>query len=66
MPAISLIDLEVWMLDKTTFQNESAFQMTLYLARSMLAEKLITEKEYRDFKKEIIKRYEPFFGDLYT
>lgn len=66
MPVILLIDLGVWTLDKTTFQNESAFQMTLYLARSMLAEKLITEKEYRDFKKEIIKRYEPFFGDLYT
>lgn len=66
MPATSLIGLGVWTLDKTTFQNESTFQMTLYLARTMLADKLITEKEYRDFKKEIIKRYEPFFGDLYT
>ncbi|WP_370839048.1 SHOCT domain-containing protein [Phascolarctobacterium faecium] len=56
----------MWTLDKTTFENESAFQMTLYLARTMLEDKLITEKEYRDFKKEIIKRYEPFFGDLYT
>ena len=32
----------------------------------MLAEKLITGKEYRDFEQEMLRRYQPFSGDLYT
>ncbi|WP_444310699.1 SHOCT domain-containing protein [Megasphaera sp.] len=23
-------------------------------------------KEYRDFEQEMLRRYQPFFGDLYT
>ena len=53
-------------MDKRSFQNETAFQMAMYLARRMLAEKLITGKEYRDFVQEMICRYLPFSGDLYT
>ena len=49
-----------------TFQNETAFQVGMHLARRMLAEKLITGKEYRDFVQEMICRYQPFSGDLYT
>lgn len=53
-------------MDKRSFQIEAAFQMAMYLARQMLAEKLIIGKEYRDFVQEMIRRYQPFFGDLYT
>ena len=53
-------------MDKRTFHNEAAFQMAMYLARRMLAEKLITGKEYRDFEQEMLRRYQPFSGDLYT
>ena len=53
-------------MDKKTFQNEAVFQVTLHIARKMLAQKLITEKEYRDFEKEIIRRWQPFSGDLFT
>ena len=53
-------------MDKRSFQNETAFQMAMYLARRMLAEKLITGKEYRDFEQEMLRRYQPFSGDLYT
>jgi hypothetical protein len=53
-------------MDKKTFQNEATFQVTLHVARKMLAQKLITEKEYRDFEKEMIRRYQPFSGDLFT
>ena len=66
MPAILLIGLEVYDMDKRSFQNETTFQVTMYLARRMLAEKLITGKEYRDFVQEMIRRYQPLFGDLYT
>jgi hypothetical protein len=32
----------------------------------MLAEELITEKEYRAFEQEMLLKYQPFSGDLYT
>ena len=53
-------------MDKRSFQNETAFQVVMRLARRMLAEKLITGKESRDFVQEMIRRYQPFSGDLYT
>ena len=53
-------------MDKKTFQNEATFQITLHLARKMLAQKLITEKEYRDFEKGMIRRWQPFSRDLFT
>jgi hypothetical protein len=43
MPAILLIGLEVSAMDKRSFQNETTFQVTMHLARTMLAAKLITE-----------------------
>lgn len=53
-------------MDKRSFQNETTFQMAMYLARRMLAKKLITEKEYHDFERDMLRRYQPFSGDLYT
>ena len=66
MPAILLTGLGVYAMDKRSFQNETTFQVTMHLARTMLAAKLITEKEYRDFEKEMIRRWQPFSGDLFT
>ncbi|WP_295281946.1 SHOCT domain-containing protein [Veillonella sp.] len=53
-------------MDKRTFHDEAAFQVTMHMARTMLAEKLITEKEYRVFEQEMLNKYQPFSGDLYT
>ena len=53
-------------MDKRLFRNEATFQVTMYLARVMLAEKLITEKEYQPFEQEMLHKYQPFSGDLYT
>lgn len=66
MTAILLTGLEVFAMDKKTFQQEAAFQVTLHLARKMLAKKLITEKEYHDFERDMLRRYQPFSGDLFT
>ena len=57
MPAILLIGLEVYAMDKRSFQNETTFQVTMHLARKMMAAKLITEKEYRDFEQAMIRQY---------
>lgn len=66
MPAISSTASEVLVMDKKIFEQEAAFQVTMHLARKMLAQKLITEKEYRDFEQEMLRRYRPFSGDLFT
>lgn len=66
MPAILLTGLGVYAMDKRSFQNEITFQVTMHLARKMMAVKLITEKEYRDFEQAMICQYQPFSGDLYT
>lgn len=66
MPAMSSIGSEVFAMDKKLFRNEATFQVTMYLARAMLAETLITKKEYRAFEQEMLSKYQPFFGDLYT
>ena len=66
MPVISSIDSGVATMDKRSFQDEAAFQVTMQLARAMLAEKLITEKEYRTFEQKMLLKYQPFSGDLYT
>ena len=66
MPAILLTGLEGCAMDKKTFQNEAVFQVTLHMARKMLAQKLITEKEDRDFEKDMIRRWQSFSGDLFT
>ena len=66
MPVISNIGLGVATMDKRSFHNEAAFQVTMHLARTMLAEKLITEKEYQAFEQEMLNKYQPFSGDLYT
>ena len=66
MFAISSTASEVLVMDKKTFEQEAAFQVTMYLARKMLAQKLITEKEYRGFEQEMLRRYRPFSGDLFT
>ena len=66
MPAISNTDSGVDTMDKRVFHNEAAFQVTMHLARTMLAEKIIIEKEYWDFEQEMLLKYQPFSGDLYT
>lgn len=53
-------------MEKTIFHNELTFQVTLYLARLMMAEKLISEKEYFVFVDEMLRKYQPITGDLYT
>lgn len=66
MPAILRIGLGMYAMDKRSFQNETTFQVTMHLVRKMLNDKLITKKEYQSFKKEMLHKYQPFFGGLYT
>jgi hypothetical protein len=66
MPAILSIVSAVVAMDKKTFQNEALFLITLHLMQSMRDEKLITESEYHTAERQMLEKYQPFSGSLYT
>lgn len=53
-------------MDKKTFQNEALFLITLHLIQLMRDEKLITESEYHIAERQMLEKYQPFSGSLYT
>lgn len=53
-------------MDKKTFQNEALFLMTLHLMQLMRDEKLITESEYHTAERQMLEKYQPLSGSLYT
>ena len=53
-------------MDKKTFQNEALFLITLHLIQLMRDEKLITESEYHTAERQMLEKYHPFSGSLYT
>jgi hypothetical protein len=66
MPVILNTVSAVVVMDKKTFQNEALFLMTLHLIQSMRDEKLITESEYHTAERQMLEKYQPFSGSLYT
>ena len=62
---MSRIGLE-GIMDKKQFRTETAFQATLCIARRMLAQGLLTKREYRAFVKRLLEKYHPPTGDLFT
>ena len=53
-------------MDKERFHAEAAFQATLAIARRMVAQGLVTQREYRAFVKRLLEKYHPPTGDLFT
>ena len=43
-----------------------AYQMTMAYAAAMLREGLLTKKEYRYFEQEMLKKYNPLIGELFS
>ncbi len=65
MRAMSRIGLE-GIMNKKQFRTETAFQATLAIARQMVAQGLVTQREYRAFVKRLLEKYHPPTGDLFT
>ncbi len=59
MPAISSIASEMLAMDEKTFRQEAVFHAVMNVAKFMLAQKLITEKEYKEFEREMVQKYQP-------
>ena len=53
-------------MDEKTFQGEAAFQAVLHIAKSMLCQKLLTEREYKEFEAEMVRKYHPLSGCFIT
>lgn len=67
MPATSQIDLmAVVIMSKEEFKNEKLYQTTMYIARQMLAEGLISEEEYRQINTIFTEKYKPTLGTLFA
>ncbi len=66
MPVTLLIDLEAVAMNKDVFQREAAFEVTMALAQNLLASKTISKKEYREFEEQMLQKYKPLFGTLFT
>ncbi|MCQ4774594.1 hypothetical protein NE634_12765 [Lacrimispora saccharolytica] len=67
MPATLQIDLmAVVIVSKEEFKNEKLYQTTMYIARQMLAEGLISEEEYRQINIIFTEKYKPTLGTLFA
>ena len=66
MRAIFPIVSEAVAMDEKTFQGEAAFQAVMHIAKSMLCQKLLTEREYKEFEAEMVRKYHPFSGCFLT
>lgn len=66
MNAIFPIVSEVVAMNKTELQNEAAFLVTMNLLKEIRDKKLITGKEYQEAEQQMIDKYKPFWGSLFT
>ena len=65
--AISNQDLEAAvMLSKKEFKNEKLYQTTMFIARKMIKERIITENEYHQIDTIFTEKYSPIFGTLFS
>ena len=53
------------MMDDERFRDETAYQVSLFLAQNMLQAGLLTEAEFIKTKKLLLARYKPLLGGLY-
>ena len=66
-PATSLtVSKVVTAMSKEEFRNEKLYQTTMYLARKMLEEGIISEEEYRQIDTIFLEKYKPVFGTLFS
>ena len=63
--AISMKGL-VSMMPKHNGRIEIVYQMTMSAAKAMLSKGLVTETDYRLFEQEMLEKYKPETGDLFS
>lgn len=66
MNAMLLTDLEVTGMSEDQFRNETLYQTTMSLARTMLEKGVISEEDYNEFDTNMLEKYQPIFGTLFS
>ena len=56
----------VTIVNEAEGRREIVYQMTMSVARKMIAEGLITEDEYRDFEVKMQEKYRPIIGEVFS
>ena len=50
----------------STFRNEKMYQTTMHLARKMLSDGIISERDYSRIDTIFTQKYKPVFGTLFS
>lgn len=53
-------------MTKEQFEREKSYQVSLLMAKNMLKENLINQKEFQKINKALVKKYNPIIGGLYA
>lgn len=53
-------------MSEKKFWKEKLYQTTMYLARKMLKEDIISEGEYQQINALFLKKYRPVLGGLFA
>ena len=46
--------------------GELVYQITMAAAKSMLRKELVTKEVYKTFEREMLKKYKPIIGELFS
>lgn len=52
----------VRLVDKTHFDNEKAYQLTMSIARAMLKSGIITKEDFNLVNEMMVAKYKPILG----
>ena len=64
--AILNTDLGELVMTKEQFEREKSYQLTMYIARKMLKNGIITDNEYCIIDTNSKQKYQPVFGDIFS
>ena len=53
-------------MTKEQFEREKSYQLTMYIARKMLKNGIITDNEYCIIDTNSKQKYQPVFGDIFS
>lgn len=51
-------------MDKKQFRAEKMYQISLFVAKSMLKKGIISKEEYSEIDTILLKKYQPILGTL--
>lgn len=53
-------------MQSNDFKNEKLYQTTMYIARKMISDGIISEEEYSEIDTIFTTKYKPVFGTLFS